>query len=112
MDARTKRPSYIDKTSDIRKIFDFAHPNLILIAGQVYCTDAYCFMLSDLSSQESQSFYKSWNTFVKLAWGVSLDTYTYLAENCLAENFVPLRKQICTSYICELLYQVVLMQQQ
>ena len=68
-------------------------------AGQVYCTDAYGFMLYDLSSQASQSFYKSWNTFVKLAWGVPLDTYTYLVENCLAENFVPLRKQICTRYV-------------
>ena len=99
MDARTKRASYIDKTSDIRNIFEFAHPNQILKAGQVYCTDAYGFMLYDLSSQASQSFYKSWNTFVKLAWGVPLDTYTYLVENCLAENFVPLRKQICTRYV-------------
>ena len=99
MDARTKRASYIDKTCDIRNTFNFAHPDQILKAGQVYCSDAYGFMLYDLSSQASQSYFKCWNTFVKLAWDVPLNTYTYLVENCLAGPFVPLRKQICSRYV-------------
>ena len=98
MDARIKRAAYIDKTSDIRNIFSFAHPVQILKAGQVYCSDAYGFMLYDLSSQGSQSYLKSWNTFVKLAWDVPRNTFTYLVENCLAQHYVPLRKQICTRY--------------
>ena len=99
MDARIKRANYIDKTCDIRNTFKFAHPDQIVKAGQLYCSDAYGFMLYDLSSQASQSFLKCWNTFVKLAWDVPLDTYTYLVENSLANKFVPLRKQICSRYV-------------
>ena len=36
---------------------------------------------------------------MKLAWDVPLDTYTYIVENCLADKFVPLRKQIYSRYV-------------
>ena len=68
-DAGVKRAQFIDRTSDIRETFGFAHPEQILKAGQVYASDVYGFMLYDLSSQSSQSHLKSWNTFVKLACG-------------------------------------------
>ena len=55
-------------------------------------------MLYDLSSQASQSYFKSWNTFVKLAWNVPLNTYTYLVENTLAANFTSLKKQIMSRF--------------
>ena len=99
VDARQKRAQFIDRSSDMREIFKFAHPEQILKAVQVYASDAYGFMLYDLQSQGSQSYFKSWNTFVKLAWDVPLDTYTYIVENCLAEKFVPLRKQIYSRYV-------------
>ena len=99
MDARRKRAQFIDKSSDIRDTFKFAHPKQIIKAVQVYASDAYGFMLYDLSSQASQSYLKSWNTFVKLAWDVPRDTYTYIVEDSLAENFVPLRKQIYSRYV-------------
>ena len=35
---------------------------------------------------------------MKLALNLPVDTYTYLVENCLAENFVPLRKQVLSRY--------------
>ena len=54
MVARTKIASYIDKTCDIRNTFNFAHPDQILKAGQVYCSDAYGFMPYDLSSQAAR----------------------------------------------------------
>ena len=98
-DARCKRAQFIDRTSDIRETFSFAHPEQVIKAGQVYCSDVYGFMLYDLTSQSSQSYLKSWNTFVKLAWNVPVDTYTYLVENCLAENFVSLRKQVYSRYV-------------
>ena len=65
-DARCKRAQFIDRTSDIREIFSFAHPEQIIKAGQVYASDVYGFMLYDLSCQASQSYMRSWNTFVKL----------------------------------------------
>ena len=73
-DARCKRAQFIDRTSDLREIFSFAHPEQIIKAGQVYASDVYGFMLYDLSSQASQSYMKSWNTFVKLAWNVPRST--------------------------------------
>ena len=99
LDARRKRAQYIDKTSEIRETFHFAHPNQILKAAQVYASDAYGFMLYDFSSQTSQSFFNSWNTFVKLAWNVPRNTFTYIVENVLGASFVSLRKQIFSRYI-------------
>jgi hypothetical protein len=34
-----------DRTSDLREIFRFAHPEQIIKAGQVYASDVYGFML-------------------------------------------------------------------
>ena len=99
LDAKHKRAAFIDKSSDIRDVFHFAYPEQKLKACQVYVSDVYGFMLYDLASQASQSYLKSWNTFVKLAWDVPRDTYTYLVENVLAEKFVPLRKQIYSRYV-------------
>ena len=98
-DARRKRAQFIGKSSDIRETFRFAHPEQIMKAAQVYVSDAYGIMLYDLSSQASQSYMKSWNTFVKLAWEVPRDTYTYLVENVLATNHVLFRKQIYSRYV-------------
>ena len=58
-DARCKRAQFIDRTSDIREIFSFAHPEQFIKAGQVYASDVYGFMLYDLSSQASQSYMRS-----------------------------------------------------
>ena len=44
MDAKQKRAMFIDKSSDIRDVFNFAHPEQILRACQVYVSDAYGFM--------------------------------------------------------------------
>ena len=93
-DASCKRAQFIDRTSDIRETFIFAHPNQIIKAAQVYASDGYGFMLYNLSSQSNQSYPKSWNTFVKLAWNVPLDTYTYIVEDFLAEHFVSLKSTL------------------
>ena len=97
-DARQKRAQFIDRTSELRSVSGFAHPEQIIKAAQVYASDAYGFMLYDFSSQASQSYFKSWNTFVKLAWNVPLNTYTYLVENTLAANFTSLKKQIMSRF--------------
>jgi hypothetical protein len=90
-DARVKRAKFIDKTCELREIFDFAHPEQVIKAAQVYASDAYGSMLYNFSSNASESFFKSWNTFVKLAWNVPRDTYTYIVENLLANNFSSLK---------------------
>ena len=43
--------------------------------------------------------FKSWNTCVKLIWGVPRSTYTYLVENVLAADFVSLKNQVYGRYV-------------
>ena len=62
-------------------------------------TVAYGAMLYDLSSSATESFFKSWKTFVKLAWKVHRNTYTYLVDNLLATNFSSLQKQVMSRYV-------------
>ena len=98
-DAAIKRAKFIDKTVELRETFSFAYPEQILRAVQVYASDCYGVMLYDLASQASESYYKAWNTLVKLTWNVPRSTYTYLVENALATDFVSLRHQVYARYV-------------
>ena len=68
-------------------------------AVQVFACDGYGSMLYDLSSFSCESLFKSWNTCIKLIWDVPRSTFTYLVENVLAKNFVPLRHQVYGRYV-------------
>ena len=65
---------------------------------QVLCTDAYGSMLWKLSSPEAESFFKSWNTCVKLVYGVPRNTFTYLVEDYFASGQSSLRNQVLSRY--------------
>ena len=65
-DNQRARGRFINKTIELREELFFAHPEQIMQAVQVLCTDAYESMLWKLSSPEAESFFKSWNTCVKL----------------------------------------------
>ena len=98
-DSLVKRARFIDKTVGIRESFSFAYPAQIMKAVQIFACDGYGSMLYDLSSFSSESLFKSWNTCIKLIWGVPRSTFTYLVENTLANNFVSLRHQVYGRYI-------------
>ena len=98
-DATIKRARFIDKTLELRETFAFAMPGQILKAVQIYASDCYGVMLYDLSSQSSESYFKAWNTCVKLAWNVPRSTFTYIVENVLAPNFDSLRNQAYARYV-------------
>ena len=98
-DALVKRARFIDKTVGIREPFSFAYPTHVMRAVQVFACDGYGSMLYDLSSTSCESLFKSWNTCVKLIWGVPRSTFTYLVENTLASNFVSLRHQVYGRYV-------------
>ena len=98
-DALVKRARFIDKTVGLRESFSFAYPAQIIRAVQVFACDGYGSMLYDLSSSTCESLFKSWNTCMKLIWGVPRGTFTYLIENVLASNFVSLRHQIYGRYV-------------
>ena len=67
-------------------------------ALQIYCHDAYGCMLWDLGSSEAESFFKCWNTNVKLINGLPRNTYTYLVEGHFGKHFVSLRNQVFMRY--------------
>ena len=98
-DALVKRARFIDKTIGIRESFSFAYPDQIMRAVQVYACDGYGSMLYDFSTSSCESLFKSWNTCIKLIWGVPRSTFTYLVENVLASNFVSLRHQVYGRYV-------------
>ena len=97
-DCLRARGMFISKTVEIRDQLSFAQPQHKLQAVQVMCTDAYGCMLWDLGSDNAEKFFKSWNTCVKLCYGVTRSTYTYLVEGWLAADFIPLRNQVMSRY--------------
>ena len=98
-DALVKRARFIDKTVGLRESFSFAYPAQTIRAVQVFACDGYGSMLYDLSSSSCESLFKSWNTCMKLIWGVPRGTFTYLVENVLASKFKSLRHQIYGRYV-------------
>merc|ERR1711888_158098 len=55
-------------------------------------------MLWDLSSDQSEQYFKSWNTCIKLVYEVPRSNFTYLVEGFLAGNQVSLRNQVLSRY--------------
>ena len=83
---------------EIRSELGTASPYVMMKALQIYCHDAYGCMLWDLGSSEAESFFKCWNTNVKLINGLPRNTYTYLVEGHFAKHFVSLRNQVFMRY--------------
>jgi hypothetical protein len=97
-DARIKRAKFIDKSVEIREQLHCAHPDHILKAMQVYCCDGYGSMLWSLGSDAAESFFKAWNTAVKLVYNVPRSTFTYLVEGFFARGHMTLRNQVLSRY--------------
>ena len=55
-------------------------------------------MLWALDSDTSESYFKSWNTAVKLLFNVPRSTFTYLVEGHLAAGFTSMQNQILSRY--------------
>ena len=92
------RARYIAKSLEVRNQLCFAAPQIVLKALQIFCEDAYGGMLWDLSSDAAESFFKCWNTNVKLVFGIPRNSFTYLVEGFFAEMFTSLRNQIYSRY--------------
>ena len=56
-------------------------------------------MLWDLFSEKVGQLYRSWNTSVKLAWGLPRSTHTFLVENLLARDFFTVKQQLLGRYV-------------
>ena len=97
-DCQRARAMFIAKSLEVRNQLSFAEPEIILKALQIFCSDAYGSMLWDLGSDSAESFFKCWNTNVKLVFGLPRNTFTYLVEGFIASNFTSLRNQVYTRY--------------
>ena len=65
-DARTKRAMYIDNSTNIRELFNFAHPFQILW---------------NLYGEGAGRAFRCWGQTVKRVWEVPLATHTYIVDN-------------------------------
>ena len=97
-DCNRARARFIDRSVDIRQKFFFASPDQTLKIIRIMCCDGYGSMLWNLQSESSESFFKSWNTCVKLVHGVPRSTFTYLVEGFLAKDQTSLRNQVLSRY--------------
>ena len=95
-DCNRARASFIDRSVDVRQQFSFAAPDLTLQMIQVLCCDGYGSMLWKLQSDSAESYFKSWNTCVKLvlSWCTGYQGADILVSsgNC---SLLPLRKSGC-----------------
>ena len=82
-DATVKRAQYIDKSVEVRTMFDFAAPAEVLQAIKTYCSDYYGSMLWDLGGDKASQLYTAWDTAVKLTWSCPRWTRTFLLQKVL-----------------------------
>ena len=97
-DCQRARAKFIARSLEVRNQLSFADPLIVLRALQIFCEDSYGAMLWDLSSDATESFFKCWNTNVKLVFGIPRSSFTYLVEGFFAEMLTSLRNQIYSRY--------------
>ena len=80
-------------------MFEFAHPLEKLTAINIYCNSWYGSMLWDLFGNAAGCAFHSWNTTVKIAWGLDRANHTYFVDHLLARDIPSIRQQIIKRYI-------------
>ena len=56
-------------------------------------------MLWELSGTEAGKVFRSWNTVVKLAWGVPRSTHTYFVEHLLGLGLPSVQQKLLCQYV-------------
>ena len=97
-DAIIKRAQFIDKSVEIRTMFEFAAPAEVLQALKTYCSDFYGAMLWDLGGDKASMVYSAWDTAVKLTWSCPRWTRTFLLQKVLACDMTSARTDILGRY--------------
>ena len=83
-DVIVKRAQFIDKSVEVRNMFELAAPAEVLVALKTYCSDFYGSMLWDLGSEKASQVFNAWDTAVKLTWSCPRWTRTFLLQQVLA----------------------------
>ena len=99
MDANMKRASFISSSEDIRHMFKFARPLEVLQLISIYSAHLYGSMLWDIYSNDVEKVFRTWNTCVKLVWGLPRSTHNYFVEHLLAKDVISLRCRVLSQYV-------------
>ena len=97
-DASCKRAQFIDKSVEIRTMFQWAAPAEVMRALKLYLSSFYGAMLWDLSGEKARQVYTAWNTAVKLTWECPRETKTFLLQNVLSTDMTTARTDILGRY--------------
>ena len=97
-DITAKKAQFIDKSVEIRSMFEWAGPSEILRALKLYLSSFYGAMLWDLASEKARQVYNAWNTAVKLSWDCPRGTKTFLLQNVLSSDMSSARTDILARY--------------
>ena len=98
-DAKVRRAVFIENSTNIREMFGFAHPAQVLQAVNVYSAHFYGSMLWNLYGTGASQVFRSWNTCVKLAWGIPRWSHNYLVEHVLSCGIPPVRQRVLGQYL-------------
>ena len=99
LDMKQKRAEFISKSTEVRECFNFAQPNQVLQAVKTYCCTMYGAMTWSLFSTKAREVFNSWNTCVKLAWGVPRSTHRYFVDNLLSSGIPSLKSSLLSCYM-------------
>ena len=97
-DASCKRAQFIEKSVEIRTMFEWAGPVEILRALKLYQSSFYGAMLWDLAGEKAKQVFTAWTTAVKLAWECPRNTRTFLVQNVLSRDLTSARTDILSRY--------------
>ena len=98
-DVQVKKAQFINTSVEIRDTFSFAEPSQVLAAVRVYAGHYYGSMLWQLDSDMVGQFCRTWSTCVKLTYDCPRYTKTWLVENLLAKEFLPVKTELMARYI-------------
>ena len=74
-DVVVKRAQFIDRSVEVRKMFEWEAPTEVLTALKTYCSDFYGSMLRELGGAKAAQVCSAWDTAVKLAWSCPRSTF-------------------------------------
>ena len=98
LDASCKRAQFIEKSVEIRTMFQWAGPAEIMRALKLYLSSFYGAMLWDLAGERARQVFSAWNTAVKLTWDCPRATKTFLLQNTLSCDMSSARTDILGRY--------------
>ena len=97
-DAAVKRAKFIQSSVETREMFKWAAPQEVIKAIKVHNSAFYGSCLWDLDGVKANQVYSAWNTTVKLAWGCSQQTRTYIMQQLLSCGYQSERVDILTRF--------------